>query len=758
VSDLAVIGRNTPKLDGPAKVTGACNYLPDMVLPRMAYGKILRTPVPHARIVSIDASRAKALPGVLGVITAADVEQHPFGFGHDHLALKTDRVRCIRDEVAAVAAESEAIAAEACRLIEVEYEELPGAFTLADAMAEGAHAIHDKCPDNRVPIPYALDVGDVDALFAKADVVVEDTYHYSFVTTAALGTMAAIAEWSPDGRLTMWSTTQVPFLYQKDLAQALGVSGDRIRVIQPPVGGNFGRGLDLYPIDVITAMLAKHVRRPVRIVFDRAEELLASPTREPCELWLRTAATKDGTLLARDAKVTIDAGAYISWGATTPYVMMSTVSGAYRVQGARFDSHIIYTNNPYSGSMRGYGNLEASFAVEAQMDELADACGLDRMEFRRRNANQPGDVTPQDYRITTCAFTECLDAVEAEIQAAAAEPAPPGRKRGVGYAGMFHVAGGARVYRSDGCGAAVKVDDFGHVTLSTGASEIGQGSETVLAMMVAETLTVPVDRITVVNDDTATTPWDVGVHASRTTFIAGNAAIAAAQKVRAQLIALGAARLEAEPAECDLVAGEIVVTADPSRRVAYDKAVRLAHYRSDGQVVSAEAFYDPPTDMMDGDFKGNVSTTYGFAAQAVLVEVDEATGQVEVLKLVSAHDVGRALNPMACEGQIEGGIHMGLGYALREELQVEAGHVRTASLMDYKLYTAPDMPELVVKLIDQPDPAGPFGAKGVGEAGVIPVAAAIGNAVRDATGVRMHQLPLTSERVYRALRDAAERS
>jgi xanthine dehydrogenase molybdenum-binding subunit len=723
-------------------------------MPGLVWGKILRTPMPHARIRRIDTRAAEALPGVLGVITGRSVEQHPFGYAKDHLALKPDVVRCIRDEVAAVAAETEAIAAEACRLIEVEYEELPAVFSPAAALRPDAPQIHPQFPGNLVNFAYKFTAGDVDRAFGEADVVVEGTYTLQYVTTACLGTMAAIAAWDSRGNLTMWSTTQIPFLYQRDLAEALGITGDRIRVLQPPVGGNFGRGLDLYPIDIITALLARQVRRPVKIVFDRDEEFLASPTREPCVFTLRTAARADGTLLARDARVVIDNGAYVSWGSTTPYVMMTTLAGFYRCPNIRFDTAIVYTNNVYSGSMRGYGNLESTFAVEAQMDDLAERLGIDRLEIRHRNANRPGDVTPQGLRITTCALAECFDAVARDIARPVARPLRPGWRRGVGYAGMFHVGGGARVYRSDGCGAIVKLDDFGKVSLITGASEIGQGSETVLAMIVAEELGVPFERVEVVNSDTSVKPWDVGVHASRTTFIAGNAALLAARDVRAQLLALAAEQLEEDASALDCEEGAVFVKAAPQRRLAYDKVVRAGHFREGGRILMGQAFYDPPTQMLDKDFRGNVSVTYAFAAQAALVEVEEATGRIEVVRVASAHDVGRALNPIGCEGQIEGGIHMGLGYALTEELRLQDGRVLNPGFLDYKLLTAPDMPEILVTLIETVDEAGPFGAKGLGEAGTIPVSAAVANAVKDATGVRVTELPMTPERVYRALRAA----
>jgi len=755
VTELSVVGKPTPKKDGAEKVTGRTRYLHDLVLPRLAHGKILRARHPHARLVRIDTRRAAALPGVLAVLTAADVEQEPFGFARDQTALKAGKVRCVRDEVAAVAAETAAIAEEAVALIDVDYDELPAVFAPQAAVRPDAPRVHDERPDNLTDLRYQFSHGDVDRAFAEAAAVVEGVYRLHFVTTCCLETMVAVAEWDAQGGLTMWSTTQVPFLYQRELARALGISGDRVRVIQPPVGGNFGRGLDLYPIDVIAALLARRVGRPVKVEFERLEEFVASPTREPCEIRLRTAADVSGRLLAREAHVTVDNGAYVSWGSTTPYVMLATVAGLYRVPNVRFDTTIAYTNNPYSGSMRGYGNLESTFAVESQMDELADRLGLDRLEIRRRNTTKSGDVNPQGFVVTSCAMRECLEAVADAVD----RPVPPpeaGWRRGVGYAGMFHVAGGARIYRSDGCGAIVKMDDFGKVALITGATEIGQGSETVLAMIVAETLGVPLERVEVVNSDTAVKPWDVGAHASRTTFIAGNAARMAAEKLRGDLLAMAAEQLE-EPAErLAMNDGAIFVAAEPQRRLPYERVARAGHYAPGGRTLVAEAFYDPPTTMLDKDLRGNVSATYGFAAQAVVLDVEEATGAIRVRRVVSAHDVGRALNPLAAEGQIHGGIHMGLGYALAERLVVENGQVLTASFMDYAILRAEDMPELVVRLIESHEAEGPFGAKGLGESGVIPVSAAVANAVHDAVGVRFTELPITPARVRAAL-EAARR-
>ena len=774
---MSAVGSRVPKMDATLKVAGQENYLPNLRLSGMLHGKILRSRFPHAEIVRIDTSRAERLPGVVCVITADDTPKLPMGYQKDHYPLKFGKVRSLRDEVAAVAAESEDAAKRALGLIEVEYRELPPVFDFEAAMSAGAPLVHDDHPGNAVDVHYFFEHGDVLPAFDQAAVVADDTFELPYVTHAALGTMCCLAQWDVQGALTIWSTTQVPYLYQRELAEILGINGGRIRVIQPTLGGGFGRGLDVYPIDPICAFLAKKAGRPVKIEFDRTEEFVACPTRQPCRFHVRAAAAADGTLLARDVMAYLDNGAYVSWGPTTPYVMMATVSGLYRVPNVRFETKILYTNNPYSGAMRGYGNLQATFAIESSMDILAAKLGMDPLEFRLRNANQPGDVTPQDMRITTCGLTECLQRASAEAGWGRPHLSPtavgeehgslprPGQvagearnvRRGLGMASLFHVGGGARVYRSDGCGAIVRIDDFGKVTVVIGASEIGQGSDTVLAQICADTLGVPVDKVAIVQDDTLVCPWDVGVHASRTTFIAGNATKLAAEKVRAKLLELASGLLE-EPAEnLDVADGVITSRREPSRRIAYDRVVRATHFREGGTQLIAEAFYDPPTVMQDESFRGNISVTYAFGTQVAEIEVDMDTGRIDVLRVVAAHDVGRALNPAGAEGQIEGGVAMGLGYAVTEQLIVKDGRVVNPYFRDYKLATACDMPRVTSILVETNDPGGPFGAKGLGEAGAICTAPAIANALYAATGVRIKTLPLTPERVLEALDAARER-
>jgi CO/xanthine dehydrogenase Mo-binding subunit len=766
------IGRRIPKLDAEDKARGKAVFVQDVKLPGMLHAKILWSAHPHARIVSIDTARARALPGVAAVITARDLPARNCGFMKDNPPLKRDRVRSMRDEVAAVAAADEETAEEALGLIDVKYEPLPAVFDPEEAMRESSPLLHDGSPGNRVTMKYDFQAGDVEMAKKSSAHIVRDRFKLHFVTHACLATCCCVADWDEKGNLTMYSPTQVPFLYQRDLAEVLGIPGNKVRVIQPAIGGAFGSKLDLYPYEIICAHLARVTGHPVRLSFTRQEEFFASPTRQPAIVECETGADAAGRLTYRDAHVILDNGAYVSWGATIPYVMMNPFSSLYRVPNVRFRTTIVYTNNVYSGAFRGYGNPQGTFAVESQMDELAEKLGMDPLEFRLLNCNEPGDTTPQGMRITTCGLRECLQAAAEKIDwkakrgkgnGGSGQSAVGSRdgqkasqdhiKRGVGLASYFHVGGGARVYLSDGCGAIVKMDDFGKVTLVTGSTEIGQGSETVLAQITAEELGVRTEDVTVVNSDTDIKPWDVGVHASRTTFIAGNAARLAAAKLRRMLLEHAAAVIGAAPEELDINDGMIFSRKDQKKSIHYSKVLRKAHFTTAGTVLMAEHFYDPPNERQDRNFCGNISATYGFGTQAVEVEVDALTGKVKVIDSAVAYDVGRAINPMLLEGQLEGGIAQGIGYGIYEELKFEKGVLENPSFLDYKILTSRDMPPLKCVMIETSDPAGPFGAKGIGESGAIPTAAAIANAVRDATGVRIRDLPLNPEKVLRALRE-----
>ncbi|MDP6657688.1 MAG: xanthine dehydrogenase family protein molybdopterin-binding subunit [Nitrospinaceae bacterium] len=749
MNGFAAIGRRVPKKDAPEKVSGCATYGQDVKLPGMLHGAIRYSDHAHARILKIDAAKAKALEGVKCVVTADDAPETRFGFYKDNMPLKKDSVRSCRDEIAGVVAVNEMIARQAVKLIEIEYEPLPAVFTTAEALAVDAPLLHPEKGSNHL-ITNTYKHGDVAKGEAESDVVVELACKLPYVNHASMETSVVVARFDNKGHLTLWSTTQIPFLLQRDLGEALGIPPRHIRIIQPTIGGAFGRELDIYPYHPIAAIMARKARAPVRLCFSREEEFRAGPQRQPVNVNIRAGARENGDLTFRDVTMQLDVGAYGSWGSTTPLVMMETTASFYRVPHVRFQADCVYTHNLVTGAMRGYGNPQSSFYVESVMDMLAEKLGMDPIQFRIHNANQPNTVTEQGLRITSCGMEECLNELAKKAQTELEPSAQQHLKRGRGVGGTLNVGGGARIYRSDGCGATVKVDDFGHVSLITGSTEIGQGSETVLAQMVAEVMGVPVDDVRVINTDTDVKTWDVGVHASRTTFIAGNAACLAAKDALRQIFETAGEILCVLPDS--LAAKDGKIFAPDGKSVSLSKVVRSRHFRTGGEMVFGKAFYDPKSELVDKQtYHGNISPAYGFGMQMADVEVDTETGQVRVLKLVCAKDVGRAINPMAVEGQIEGGVQMGLGYALSEELVVEEGRVMNPNFVDYRLFTAADMPEIENILIESVDPEGPFGAKGIGEMGSSCVAAAVVNAIYDAVGVRLTHPPMTPERVLAAL-------
>lgn len=773
----SLIGKRIPKLDAPEKATGLARYIEDIKLPRMLYGKILFAERPHARILSIDVSAAKALDGVRAVITASDIEIVPFGFGKDNTALKKERVTCIRDEVAAVAADTPEITAEAVKRIQVTYEDLPVVTSPGEALKEGAPVIHPEVPDN-TPFRYDYSHGDVAEGIQQSDVIVEDTYVLHRVAHCCLGTSGIIAYFDADGKLVLHSLTQVPFIYKHELSRIVGVAPENVRIIQPPIGGGFGSKLDIHPFEPICVFLAKATSRPVRLVFSREEEFLATPTRQPVVIHLKTGARKDGTFTFRDVHMTLDNGGHTSWGATTPWVMMRTISSLYRVPHVRQHVDVVYTNNVYACAFRGYGNPQATFALESQVDQLAEELGMDPIGLRLKNAQEPGETTGQGMILRTCGLKECLEIAARnagweEKRKNAGGPIRPatGRERsgkrnkdvrpeessivrGIGMASLFHVGGGAKIYRSDGCGTILKIDDFGGITVLTGSSEIGQGSETMIAQIVAEELGLPIKNIRVINNDTDLTPWDVGAHASRTVFIAGNSALRAAREARGKLVDAAAVRLKRKPEELDLQEGSVVDRSSGEPLESIGKIIRGLHFGAKNKLIMTTDFYEPPSTAPDEKHMGNISACYAFGTHVAEVEVDLDTGVVKVLKVCAAHDVGRVINRLGIEGQVEGGIVQGIGYCLTEEVRVEGGHILNPTFTDYKLCTTTDLPELNISFVETNDPAGPYGAKGIGESPLIPVAAAIANAVYNATGVRMTELPLTPEKVLMKLKEA----
>ena len=751
-----LIGQRVKKPDAPDKATGKTRYINDMVLPQMLIGKVLFARRPHARIVRIDTTAAAKLPGVHAVLTGADAAGLAFGFVRDNAPLK-DRVRCEHDEIAAVAAETEEIALQALALIEVEYEDLPGVFTPEDGAREEAPRIHENFPGNK-SLHFAFKHGDLAAAETASDFVVDNVFRPHYVTHCCMGTSCAIADFDHKGKLTIWTQTQYPYNYKMDLAPALGIGPGDIRVIQPPVGGAFGSKLDVYPYEPIAALLAKKTGRPVKVIYSREDEFRASPTRQSAIIHMRTGCTRDGTLTFRSADVLLDNGAYTSWGPTIPVIMMRTTSGHYRVPVVDFKAQAIYTNNPYAGSFRGYGNVQTTWATAQQMDMLADMLDMEPLAFHLKNAQRSGETTPQKSFLRECALVECLQAAadasdysRKRREYAVLRDAPGRYKKGIGLASSIHNAGGAKIHKSDGIGTILKVDDYARVTVISGASEIGQGIDAVITLITAEELGVPLEHVTLVNNDSDIAPWDVGVHASRTTFIAGNGTRRAARKARAQILA-GAEKLLGEPAAgLTLRAGAVVRVQDGKEIIKLDRLLRQMHFQAEPELVMVTDYYEPKSEPEGAAHASDHSAAYSHAVHIAEITVDTLTGEIKVDKVTVAQDVGRVINRMGLEGQIEGGLAIGLGYALSEDMRIEQGHLRNACFRDYKLITAPEMPPVEMHLIESDCAEGPYGAKGISELPTIVIAPAIANALANATGVRIFTPPMSPEKVARAI-------
>lgn len=792
MSELRHVGTDTPRPDGPSKAAGKTHYIQDLERPGMLYGKIKFSAHAHARIKHIDTSRAERLPGVKAVITARNTPELRFGFLWDNLVLKRDRVRQYRDEVAAVAARTSEIAAEAVELIDVEYEPLPGLFCPFEALKPGAQLVHELDPrgeprtDNRLPLTYHHESGDLQAGKAAARFLVAGDYSTPRVQQCCLGTAGCLAEFDMNQNLTIWTKTQIPFLAQRDFTRALavlGLDGKNVRVIVPALGGGFGTGLDTHAYEYLAILLAHRSGRPVKIVYSREEEFAYLSPRQCCHTRIEQGCDENGKLTYRHIEVVLDNGAYTSWGATYPSVMMMPATSLYRVPNVFFNATLVYTNNTYCQAMRGYGNPEVSWAIESNLDELATEAGIDPFEMRLLNRNQPNETTPMGLEVSTCGLEECLKATAKRLDWQGKRGQKNGR--GVGMASLVHVGGSGRIYRSDAGGIILKLDDFGTVNVYCGGVEMGQGLHSALTLGVAEALGVRPDRVVINPTDTGTCPWDVGTHASRGAFVALNAAIIAAEKARKKLFSLAVDvfpaeiaknlaryrkqhpdrqlpdfdfRAAAEADRFDLVDGFVILRGAPEEpwlRLELGRLLRAVHFREQGQMLTVEAFYDPPSQLPDFEKGvGNLSATYAYGTQGAEVEVDRETGEVRILKMVAAHDVGRVLNHQTLKGQVYGALAQGIGYALYEEVVSEEGRILNPSFRNYKIPTACEMDfPIELEFIETDDPFGPFGAKGVGEPGLVPTAPAIANAIFDAVGIRIRDLPITPEKVLTALEE-----
>lgn len=767
-----VVGTPRPKVDAYGKVTGRALYADDIMLPRMLYARLLRSPHPHARILGIDTREALALPGVLAVLTGEDLPRR-YGIlpsSQDEYALAQDRVRYVGDPVAAVAARDPDVLDAALKLLRVEYEVLPALMSIDEALAHPEVKINDEARIGNIHKAVSYEFGEVEAGFADADYIREDWFFYEGNNHAPMEEHACVANWEPHpadpvgGRLTLWSSTQTPHYVHREVSKVLNLPRSHVRVIAPNVGGGFGGKSDPFAHEICACELARRTGRPVKMTCTREEVFLTHRGRHPVKMWIKTGVKRDGQLVAMHFRSFLDGGAYGSYGIATTYYTGVLQTVTYTLPAYKFEGMRLFTNKPPCGPKRGHGTTQPRYALEVHLDKIAHDLGLDPIALRRRNLVQPYTRTVNGLRITSCALGECLDAVAERSRWQ--EERAPGRarahagplRRGLGVAASSYICGaGKPIYWNDLPHSAVQIrlDRGGGVTVYSGATDIGQGSTSILAAIVAEELGIQPEQIHLETADTTLTPVDLGSYSSRVTFMAGNAAIAAARTLRERLCEAAAAYLQTPAERLRAADGVIYAEDDPGLALPFVQAVELAEAR-EGALVSSGS-YTPPADI-HGEYKGagvGPAPAYSYSACVAQVAVDEETGEVVVEKLWMAHDVGQAINPLLVAGQVEGGAYMGYGEAVMEQQVFRKGRHKIPSLLDYKLPTTLDTPEIETILIQIPDQEGPFGGKEAGQGPLNPTIPAIANAVYDAIGIRIDEVPITPDKVLKALKAEA---
>lgn len=758
MSQERLIGKRVPAIDSPVKATGDAEYLADIQLPGMAYGRVLRSPHPHARIRSIDASKAERLPGVLGVASRENTPPAKWGiFVPDEQAFCHEKVRFVGDEVAAVAAETPQIAEEALSLIDVDYELLPVSLTTEEAMTEGAAAIHEDGKKNFAS-DFRVERGDVNEAFQSAHKTFDETFQTHMVHQAYIEPTGVMGHWKADGTVTVWGPLQSPFTVREYmLIPGLELPEDRIQVIQTRSGGAFGGKLDVKLL-LIVAFLSREAERPVQIVLTPEEDISTMRPRMPARFHIRSAFAEDGKLLGKIVDVTADNGAYCSFSPAIASSMAVRTDSLYKTPNVLVTGRLVYTNTEPSGQFRGFGNLQASFCWESHLDTAAEGLGMDPIDLRMRNFTEPGETTVHGWRISTCGIRECVEKAAASIgwnenRNAGGPPNGSTKLRGVGLACTIHVTSNsthASHFRNgkDEAEGEVVIGADGEVSVLSGEAELGEGAATVMALIAAEELGVDYRAIQVPHVDTFRHPFGLGTYASRATFMGGHATLLAARSAKEELLKRAAQALEVEPSELVLEEGRVSVKGAPARSLTFGEIIE----QTGGQPIAEQSLYVSTGESFDPVTRyGHTAPTYSFAAHAAEVEVDRETGEVAVKRVACAHDLGRAINPLGAEGQIEGGAAQSIGFGIMEEIKKEEGVVVNNNLEGYLILTAMDAPECDPIFVETMDPLGPFGGKGVAETAINPTAGAVANAVYNAVGARVRQLPITPERVLAAM-------
>ncbi|HVG21490.1 MAG TPA: molybdopterin cofactor-binding domain-containing protein [Blastocatellia bacterium] len=757
-----VVGKPFRKVDARAKCTGQTRFADDIVLPRMLYARLLRSPVPHALIKSIDVSKALKLPGVAAIITGRDLPK-PYGIlpvSQDEHALCIDKVRFIGDPVAAIAAVDEDAAFEAMDLIEVEYERLKTVTSIEEAVYIDDPRIHEYGDGGNVHKKVALEFGDMEEGFAEADLVREDVFFYEGNTHLPLEQHAAVGHFDPDGKLTLWSSTQTPHYVHRALAKVLELPASHIRVIATPNGGGFGGKSDPFNHEVAVCKLSMITGRPVKVTLTREEVFYCHRGRHPVLMWVKTGVKRDGAITAMHFRSFLDGGAYGSYGVASTFYTGALQTVTYNVPRYKFEGVRCFTNKPPCGPKRGHGTPQPRFALEVQLDKIAEQLNLDPVEIRKNHLVPPDTVTANYLRVGSMGLGKCIDKiVEASGWKDKFGKLPYGK--GIGIACSSYICGaGLPIYWNNmpHSGVQLRLDRQGGVCVMCGSTDIGQGSDSILAYVVAEVLGIDPFDIRVVTADTDLTPVDLGSYSSRVTLMTGNAALQAAERARELLTIAVAEKLGVPIENISFADRRAFDVENPEVGVTFAEAVQLAEskYGTIGTVGS----YTPPRS--PGKFKGagvGPSPAYSYSAAIAEVDVDPDTGIVAVERIWIGHDIGQSINPVLVMGQVEGGVYMGLGEALMEEMTYRANRNvvhKFPSMLEYKSPTTLEMCDVKTYLVEDPDPNGPFGAKEVGQGPLLPVPPAVVNAVYDAVGVRVDEVPVTPEKVLAAIRAKAQ--
>ncbi|MFH1350235.1 MAG: xanthine dehydrogenase family protein molybdopterin-binding subunit [Pseudomonadota bacterium] len=770
---LDYVGKRIPRKDGPEKVTGRARYTVDIQLPGMLVGRILRSPHPHARILNIDTSKAIRLKGVKAVITSQDTLGVRHGFVEtprypsDQYVLAEDKVRFVGEEVAAIAAIDPHIAEEALNLIRVDYEPLPAVFDPEEAMEPGAPEIHPRHP--KVKESFANIAGktesgwgDMETGFAQSDYVREDRYESHLRTHGYLEPQVTVASFEPGGKLNVWTSSQGPFIKRARLARTLGMPFSAVRVQKAYVGGAFGGKVDLFSHEFCAALLSMKTGRPVKIEASREEIFTAYRHGQPLIVEVKTGVKRDGTLVAQSFRVINNCGAYRGSGVVVIFLSWGFIMLPYRLPNLKYEGYAVYTNNPVRGPQRGHGAPQIRFAVESQLDMIAEKLGIDPVEIRLKNAREPGEQLPNGDNVHNCGLKRCIQGAADHTQfkkrygkdrAAPVSNRTVRRGLGIGVSSFF---GGSLIYPNSSS-VVVKMNDDGTVALITGALDIGQGAETILCQIVAEELKVPIDEIQVIAADTETTPVDIGSWISGNAYVSGNATRIAATEVRKKLLEIAAEEMEANVRDLVLESKGVYVAGSPERRLSYQKLIAASIQKRRGDPIIGEGHWrimrDEPFHPSLSSTKGRWSENYAFNVQVAEVEVDTETGQVRLVRAVTAHDCGFPINPLLVEGQIDGQVSMALGHALMEEVIMKEGRTLNPNWLEYRMPTIHNVAisEYIDVMTEHYKRDAPYRTKEVGEGYVSGILAAIANAIYDAIGVRLYSTPFTPEKILRGL-------